>query len=262
MQANKRVLFFSVILQFSCSALILGMVASATSESAALAVSAPFDVDSPRKLRKTPPRHHRRRKYNLSNDSNLRRLIESLGTTQSSSDDDGDEQSANGTNVCSPLAECELCPHNWKVLIEKEDERIKGEYESCVKYGRRRQFECTILFQESDSSEKRAKTLSEYRPCQYTESDEQYRMLRMQMMCLLVGFWAIRNVRRQKVASASLFDQRRMRSQNGSGRHVTYAPLPIERKDSMETVELIPRTTGPGKVPKSPAPDPNVETVI
>jgi len=262
MQANKRVLFFSVILQFSCSALILVMVASAKSESAALAVAAPFSVDPPPQLRKTPPRHQRRRKYIIAGDSHFRRLVETLGTTQISSDDDDDEQSANGTNVCAPLAECELCPHNWKVLVEKEDERIKGEYESCVTYGRRRQFECTVIFQESDSSEKRTKSLSEYRPCQYTESDEQYRMLWMQIICLLVGFLAIRNVRRQKVVSASLFDQRRMRSKNGSGRHVTYAPLPIERKDSMETVELIPRTTGPGKVPKSPSPDSNMETVV
>ena len=48
---------------------------------------------------------------------------------------------------CTPSSECELCPYNYKVLIEKEDEKIKGEYDSCLKYGRRKQFECTILFQ-------------------------------------------------------------------------------------------------------------------
>lgn len=55
-------------------------------------------------------------------------------------------QKANN-ELCTPMAECEMCPHNWKVLIEKEDEAIKGEYDSCLKYGRRRQFECTTLFQ-------------------------------------------------------------------------------------------------------------------
>jgi len=48
---------------------------------------------------------------------------------------------------CTPSSECELCPYNYKVLIEKEDEKIKGEYDSCLKYGRRKQFECTVLFQ-------------------------------------------------------------------------------------------------------------------
>jgi len=48
---------------------------------------------------------------------------------------------------CTPSSECELCPYNYKVLIEKEDEKIKGEYDSCLLYGRRKQFECTVLFQ-------------------------------------------------------------------------------------------------------------------
>ena len=48
---------------------------------------------------------------------------------------------------CTPSSECELCPYNYKVLIEKEDEKIKGEYDSCLKWGRRQKFECTILFQ-------------------------------------------------------------------------------------------------------------------
>jgi len=32
-------------------------------------------------------------------------------------------------------------------MLEKEDEKIKGEYESCVPHGRRRKFECTSIFQ-------------------------------------------------------------------------------------------------------------------
>jgi hypothetical protein len=49
--------------------------------------------------------------------------------------------------VCTPIGECELCPSKWKVLIEKEEPTLKGEYESCFDYGRRIQFECTVLFQ-------------------------------------------------------------------------------------------------------------------
>ena len=54
------------------------------------------------------------------------------------------KQSTNN-ELCTPRSECELCPHNYKVLIEKEDEKIKGD--SCSKYGRRRLFDCTVLFQ-------------------------------------------------------------------------------------------------------------------
>lgn len=82
----------------------------------------------------------------------------------------------------------------------------------------------------------------------------------MQIICLLVGAWAIRNVQRQKVVSASLFDQRRLRLQQNAanGRtNVKYSALP--RKDSTEaTVELRPFGSGT-KVPKSPAPDPYVD---
>lgn len=49
--------------------------------------------------------------------------------------------------ICTPIGECELCPSKWKVLIEKEEPKMKGEYESCFEYGRRIQFECTVLFQ-------------------------------------------------------------------------------------------------------------------
>ena len=58
------------------------------------------------------------------------------------------KQAANKNNeLCTPIEECELCPHKWKQFLEKDDEKIEGEYESCTKYGRRQQFECTVLFQ-------------------------------------------------------------------------------------------------------------------
>ena len=97
----------------------------------------------------------------------------------------------------------------------------------------------------------------------------------------------MRTVRRQKIASASLFDQRRMTrihgadgasmsghtssvgvaisvGEGGDSRRVKYSPL--LRGDSTETIELTRNTReyigkgkGIGKVPKSPAP--NLQTV-
>ncbi len=49
--------------------------------------------------------------------------------------------------LCTPIGECEVCPPKWKVMIEKEEQNIKGEYESCIEFGRRMQFECTVLLQ-------------------------------------------------------------------------------------------------------------------
>eukprot|EP00804_Cyclotella_cryptica_P014173 CCRYP_005595-RA/>CCRYP_005595-RA protein AED:0.32 eAED:0.32 QI:525/1/1/1/1/1/3/255/189 len=164
--------------------------------------------------------------------------------------------------VCSAAGECELCPHHWRVSLETEDEKIKGEFESCELYERRQRYDCT-LFYDAESSEKTTKNRSEYRPCRYTESDEQLRMLRMQLICLVIGLFSIRMVKRQKVKSASLFDQRRARNQlhnsttsnghndAGTERRVKYSQL--TKEESMETIELS-WTRGAGKVPKSPAP--------
>merc|ERR1719203_2008777 len=134
-----------------------------------LAASAPeiFEIDlveadrpPPRKLR-TQPRNA------MKNDAPSRRLGQSLETTQSSGDDDSDDDDeqptslTNGTKVFTPMGECELCPRGWRVSLERDDEKIKGEFESCVKYGRRRQFESTLLYQESASSEKIARNVVE-----------------------------------------------------------------------------------------------------
>lgn len=80
----------------------------------------------------------------------------------------------------------------------------------------------------------------------------------------------MRNVRRQRVVSASLFDQRRMRlqasnnsSMNGSSTSSSngvgmmskrFNRKDSTRMDSMETIELIPPKIGMAKIPKSPAP--------
>ncbi|KAL7489044.1 hypothetical protein ACHAW6_014628 [Cyclotella cf. meneghiniana] len=172
-------------------------------------------------------------------------------------------QQPHSNEVCSAAGECERCPHRWRVSLETEDEQIRGEFESCQLYERRQRYDCT-LFYDAESSEKITKNRSEYRPCRYTESDEQLRMLRMQLICLVIGIFSIRMVKRQKAKTASLFDQRRTRNQHhnsttangnndtGTERRVKYSQLPKE--DSMETIELT-WNRGAGKVPKSPAPD-------
>ena len=122
------------------------------------------------------------------------------------------------SEVCSPSQNCELCPHHWRVSLESEDETINGEFESCTRWGRRERFDCTsfygtfiftfamkrllvvctcrlfylfptsvisylVYFIELESLEKATKSRAEYRPCRYTDSDEQLRMVRSYVFC-------------------------------------------------------------------------------
>jgi hypothetical protein len=187
--------------------------------------------------------------------------------------------------VCTPMNECEVCPTSYKVNIEKDDETIPGEYEACINYGRRQKYDCTTIFHQPQQ----VQTRYEYKSCQYTNSDEQYRVIRMQFICLLLGTWAYRKVKRLKVTSASLFDLRRMsrappvagqyqqQQQQGGGDEYTNSSstsssnnnntpaknvVKFSRKNSMEEemVDLIPPSNTSnssnnrkGKVPKSPA---------
>lgn len=151
-------------LHLSLFMMILAFMATITAAAetgplAAVSVSDPktfledpyFNSPPPQRRGKTPPQNA------LKNYEPPRRRERWLETTQISDgddhgndDDDGGERPfslANGTKVFTPSGECELCPWNWRVAIERDDEKIKGEYESCVKYGRRRQFECTVLYQ-------------------------------------------------------------------------------------------------------------------
>jgi hypothetical protein len=185
------------------------------------------------------------------------------------------------------MNECEICPTSYKVNIEKDDETIQGEYEACIHYGRRQKYDCTTIFHQPQH----VQTRYEYKSCQYTNSDEQYRMIRMQFICLLLGALAYRKVKRLKVTSASLFDLRRMSrappvaghyqqqqqqrqggadeynnsSSTSSSNNNTPANnvVKFSRKNSTEEemVDLIPLSNTSnssnnrkGKVPKSPAP--------
>jgi hypothetical protein len=70
-----------------------------------------------------------------------------------------------------------------------------------------------------------------YEPCRRTEADEEFLMVRMQVFCLLIGALAFLSVRRQKAASANLFDQRKQGGKAGQ---------PKRRTDTVD-IELVSR---------------------
>ena len=120
----------------------------------------------------TPPRRRTRRKSALARAAASRRLDESPGTTHASgsgasSSADGDAPSAAAAaaaaEVSVPAGECEACPRDWRVANERDDERIPGEYASCEKHGRRRQFEHAVLFQGEEQPARRGTRREETR---------------------------------------------------------------------------------------------------
>jgi len=126
-----------------------------------IAFSLPASASNTKEVISSPIRKRRvsRRKLQFTTTANSAddaiesyKLLQQKGinaTTVSSSSSSFAAQTttSNGELICTPMEECELCPLKWKQLLDKDDEKIKGEFESCTKYGRRQEFECTVLFQ-------------------------------------------------------------------------------------------------------------------
>lgn len=94
-------------------------------------------------------------------------------------------------------------------------------------------------------------------PCDRTQADEEFLMIRLQIMCLITGALAFGSVRRQRYSASNLFDQRR---QTGNTNSRTTSPLPpppallkrsksnTQSGDNLEMVSLLSGKTEP-KVP-------------
>lgn len=55
--------------------------------------------------------------------------------------------------------------------------------------------------------------------CKRTKSDEEFLVVRLQVFCLLIGVLSLVAARKQKAASASLFDQRKIQKGEKKMRH-------------------------------------------
>lgn len=127
---------------------------------------------------------------------------------KSASDDEDDE--ANEKERCIPIDECELC------LLEEE---------GCAETGRRRKFECTL-------GDNRRKV---YNSCLRTTADEQWLVVRMQFFCAMVFIFSMISTRKQKIISASLFDQRKRRKSDHSGSYSGLSGVSKEANYSNDT---------------------------
>lgn len=95
---------------------------------------------------------------------------------------------------CFPLGECELC---------REKAAFEGS-EACNRTGRREKLECVEL-----QDEKEIKRYEIFQSCARTASDEEFLMIQVQLLCVLIGLLSVLSARVEKKKSASLFDLRR-----------------------------------------------------
>mmetsp|Transcript_21513 Transcript_21513/g.61683 ORF Transcript_21513/g.61683 Transcript_21513/m.61683 type:complete len:127 (-) Transcript_21513:3125-3505(-) len=66
-----------------------------------------------------------------------------------------------------------------------------------------------IYLSVSFTSDKELQRFGAYRPCNRTIADEEFLMVQMQLVCVLIGLCSILAMQKQKKATASLFDQRK-----------------------------------------------------
>lgn len=121
--------------------------------------------------------------------------------------------SGDGEEKCVEVEQCQLC--------------YSGE-EGCAITGRRRKFECT-----NPSGAKR----EVFHSCRRTVAEEEWLVFKLQIVCILLGILSMRSTRSRKIASANLFDQRRIgnnqkRSMNDSNSTETND----EKVDETETL--------------------------
>uniref|UniRef100_A0A7S1ZI32 Uncharacterized protein n=1 Tax=Ditylum brightwellii TaxID=49249 RepID=A0A7S1ZI32_9STRA len=138
-------------------------------------------------------------------------------TEQDEITEESAETEGSSSTRCVALTECTLCGVG------------AGDEEACDTTGRHQLFECAVRGKE--------KRHDIYKSCSRTASDEQFLLIRMQLLCVTLGCIALMNVRKQKMKNSSLFDQRRRRNNAvvpnthataGSESKIKYTPLKSE----------------------------------
>lgn len=94
---------------------------------------------------------------------------------------------------CEPVSECEACTTG-----QRDNESV------CQDTGLVQRFKCMSATDQGVGDPK-----EEFRACKRTVADEEFLMMRMQVICFLFGSISLIAVRRQKGTAATLFDQRK-----------------------------------------------------
>lgn len=167
-------------------------------------------------------------------------------TSSSDDDDSGGISTSNAFDIlehgdiiihgssCRPVGQCQLCPGGKR----------SGK-NGCEITGKRQAFACLSGKEESSSSNRRRRleVASDvdadadaddddlyidgnenlvmevgkdrrivYQSCSRTSADEERVLYRFQFVCVIIAFFSLRSVRREKISNESLFDQRKRRA--------------------------------------------------
>lgn len=94
--------------------------------------------------------------------------------------------------------------------------------------------------------EETGETATVYSSCQRTRADDEFLLVRFQVLCILFGSWACLSSRKQKSASASLFDQRKIAKGSENKRRRSELPSDIEMQEMPDREELVALTENDG----------------
>jgi hypothetical protein len=93
---------------------------------------------------------------------------------------------------CKPISECELCQQ------QGGGQPPSGKNENgCEETGRHRKWSCN----------EEGEDIIEYRSCKRTTIEEEYNVVRFEILCLLISLVSLKQVRKEKLLNESLFDK-------------------------------------------------------
>jgi hypothetical protein len=98
----------------------------------------------------------------------------------------------------APNSQCELCQGG-----------ARSGHEGCEETGKRQNFYCEQKVDSDDDDKADDSPISYFFSCKRTRVEEEYLVMRLQGLCALVAFMSLRNVRRERILSESLFDNRK-----------------------------------------------------
>jgi hypothetical protein len=122
-----------------------------------------------------------------------------------------------------PSSQCEICPTRSSDKEQSESSSSSSSASSqqsydfsssCDATGKHQLYQCQSFDTNNDRDDddtSSSHNVKVYKSCHRTKWDEDYLMFRLQGICMALAFLSLKSVRREKVTSESLFDQRKRR---------------------------------------------------
>jgi len=153
---------------------------------------------------------------------------------------------------CESVGKCEQCTFSEQKTYEACHETSRWEKIECVFVEATKissSFSTTEDQEEESESEIVSSKNIKMRSCKYTEFDEEFAMVRLQIFCFLIGSLAIMSVKKQKRLSTSLFDQRKQEANAINSKRssdcivendneIEFTPMTNQKKEMVSLMEI------------------------